>query len=217
VIEHSPTVREYRLLPEKQRRYEAGCFLQLALAQVTSSEVWPDSRTFSIASYGKDSMTLVIQKVGSFTTRIFDELRVGSRCTVKYPFGDLFDRRNANGRHVFIAGGLGVTPFLGLLDYFRESGGLDRVEMLFSVKRTEDLFFADRIRADLGDRARFFITREKVTGFADHRIRLEDIVSDVKDFKDVHYYVCGSKDFNAQLGAALRAADCGYVHMDEWE
>ena len=217
VVEHSATAREYRIVPERPRKYEAGSFLQLTLEQVTPSQVWPDSRTFSIASYGTGPMTLIIQKAGSYTSRIFDTLRPGVKCTIKYPFGELFDRRNADQRHVFIAGGLGVTPFLGLLDFFRETGGLDRVDLLYSVKREADLLHADRIRAGLGERARFFVTRESTGRCIDRRICLQDMVEGRADYREAHYYVCGSKEFNAQLSGALAGVGCGHVHMDEWE
>jgi ferredoxin-NADP reductase len=217
VVEHAADVREFRLSPDRPRRYEAGAFLQLALEPATASEVWPDSRTFSIASHGQDRMTLIVQRVGPFTSRMFETLRPGSRCTVKYPFGDLFDRRTADARHVLLAGGLGITPFFGMLDFFRASGGLDRVDLLYSVRREAELLYPDRLAADLGDRARFFVTREPPVRCSGRRFRADDAVACVPSPEEAHYYLCGSKEFIASLAADLAARGCRNVHRDEWE
>ena len=50
IIEHTTEIREYILKPYKYRRFEAGMFLQLTLEEVNSSDYWPESRTFSLAS-----------------------------------------------------------------------------------------------------------------------------------------------------------------------
>lgn len=75
VIKHNAEIREYELRLDKERRYNPGSFVQLTLDLVTASDIWPDSRTFSIASYKKGVMNfIIIKNVGEYTNRIFDEL-----------------------------------------------------------------------------------------------------------------------------------------------
>jgi len=217
VVDHAACVREYCLKLDKFRKYDAGSFVQLTLEQVTPSQVWPDSRTFSIASYSSEYITLIIQRVGYYTNRIFDELRLGSRCTLKYPFGDLFNKNHADDKHIFLAGGLGITPFFSLLDYFQQQEKQTNLHLLYSVKHTSDILYQDKITSALQNRAQYFTTREPESGYNSRRIVLEDILDISGENRDTHLYICGSKDFNDHFASILRSVGFSSIHMDEWE
>lgn len=59
IKEYSEDLREYIIKPEKYRRFDAGTFLQLALENVSASDYWPESRTFSMASaYNNKTKTI---------------------------------------------------------------------------------------------------------------------------------------------------------------
>lgn len=49
IIKHDSEIRELELRLDKERRYNPGSFVQLTLDLVTTSDIWPDSRTFSIS------------------------------------------------------------------------------------------------------------------------------------------------------------------------
>jgi len=215
VIEHKTDIREYVLSIDKERKYNPGSFVQLTLDMVTASDIWPDSRTFSIASYEKGSMRFIIKRVGSYTTSIFNELQVGSRCTIKYPFGDLFDRNTLHEKHLFLAGGVGITPFLGLSRYFEENILIDNVHLFYSAKYLHDVLHIDELKKMFGDRMELFITRERVDDSHNRRICIEDIsrVADVVS----NVYICGSKEFSAELSNQLATNGYKKIHMDEWE
>ena len=36
---------------------------------------------------------------------IFEELKEGDKCTIKYPFGDLYIKNSVDEKHLFLAGG----------------------------------------------------------------------------------------------------------------
>lgn len=215
VIEHQPNIKEYVLSIEKERKYNPGSFVQLTLETVTASDIWPDSRTFSIASWEKGIMRFIIKKVGYYTSRIFEELSIGSRCTVKYPFGDLYDRSTLWEKHLFLAGGVGITPFLGLSQYFVDNGLIDNVSLLYSVKHQEDAMHLKELIDRFSDRMQLFVTRENVNGCHCRRMCIDDIVN-VADVK-TNIYICGSKEFNAEIASLLAMNGYDKIHMDEWE
>ena len=215
VIKHKGYLREYVLSIEKERKYNPGSFVQLTLDSVTASDIWPDSRTFSIASYEMGSMRFIIKRAGYYTTRIFDELQIGSRCTVKYPFGDLFNRSTLDEKHLFLAGGVGITPFLGLSKYFENNGLAGGVRLFYSARYHDDLLHHDVLKRAFGDRLELFITRENIVGCHNRRICMEDIVR-VADVS-TNVYICGSKEFNADYSKQLFLNGYGNIHMDEWE
>lgn len=215
VIEHSKDIREYVVELEKERKYNPGSFVQLTLELVTASDIWPDSRTFSIASYEKGVMRFIIKNIGTYTSRIFNELDVGNRCTVKYPFGDLFNKNSINEKHLLLAGGVGVTPYLGLIEYFKTIDQINYVTLFYSVKHSDELLHYNDLKTFLGENLEVFTTRENSNQYHNNRITIDDInrVADV----DTNIYICGSKSFNSYYKSILQEDGYNKIHMDEWE
>ncbi len=222
VRDYGDEIKEFTLKLDKYRRFEAGTFLQLTLENVTASERWPDSRTFSISSYyNKDkTIRLIIKKVGEYTTKIFEELKEGSICTVKYAFGDftlpIFDTEN---ELIFIAGGTGISPFLSFLEYLEEEGGLDRVKLFYSARKKENFIHLDYIKNVLNENQLFlFSTREENTGMNNKRIELEyDVLKNIKNKEKAHYYICGSKEFILDFKNKLEENGITQIYIDEWD
>jgi ferredoxin-NADP reductase len=215
VIEHSKEIREYVLRLEKERKYNPGSFVQLTLDLVTASDIWPDSRTFSIASYEKGLMRFIIKNVGSYTSRIFNELNLGERCTIKYPFGDLFNKKTEYERHLFIAGGVGITPYFSLIKYFELKGLSKNIHLFYSVRFYDDLLHYESLKNTLGKNMEVFVTREKFDNCYNGRISIEDINRVAN--KETNIYICGSKTFNSDYKELLIKNGYTKIHMDEWE
>lgn len=215
IIEHRLGVREYVVRPEQVRHYNPGSFVQLTLDIVNASNIWPESRTFSIASYEKGIMRFIIKENGGYTTRIFKELRIGSKCTIKYPFGELFSKSTIEERHLLIAGGLGITPFLGLIDFHRNNGTINNVVVFYSVKYSNELLKLDFLEKTLGNNLVVFVTRENNKLYHHRHISIEDIKkkSDLK----TNIYICGSKAFSQNYYNLLIANHYVKVHMDQWD
>jgi len=214
IIYHNKNVREFIFILKKGRNYNPGSFVQLTLDLVTASDIWPDSRTFSIASFQKGFIRLIIKKQGYYTNRIFNELREGCFCTIKYPLGDLFDKKTLGEKHVFIAGGLGITPFLSLLEYFKSINKLDDISMLYSVKHENDLLYVSYIQEMLKDRLQIFITKEFTKKYNRRRLSVNDIIAISNKMSNI--YVCGSKSFNANIKNMLIDYEYERIHCDEW-
>lgn len=220
VNEISSIVREFILEPEKYRRYESGQFLQLSLENVTASEFWPESRVFSIAnSYDKSNpyMRIIVKKNGLYTSRMFDELIVGSSCTIKYSFGDMILPYEADDKKiVMIAGGLGITPFLGISQEIRKRD-IKNVKFLYSVKSVEEAFFLSEIESDLNhENISVFCTEKANSKHFNRKIEIQDIVSDVSDLDKTLFYVCGPKGFIENYTSELMAINAKNIYIDKW-
>jgi len=217
VIEHKKDIKEYILKLDKKRKYSPGAFVQLTLENVSASDIWPESRTFSIASYQNGMMRFIIKNVGIYTNRIFNELRVGKKCTIKYPFGELFDDKLIDENHIFIAGGVGVTPFIGLVEYFKSRDRLRNVNLFYSAKVECDLIHINELKESLKDHLKVFITKKKTSKYIERRMQISDIemVLDKKD--NSNFYICGPKEFNNEINILLISKGYTKIHMDEWE
>lgn len=73
--------------------------------------------TIASADSGERTISFQIKALGDYTRRLADRLRLGQEVKVEGPYGR-FDitRLNRKARQIWIAGGIGVTPFLAWLE-----------------------------------------------------------------------------------------------------
>ena len=212
---------EFTLKLDNYKWFEAGTFLQLTLKNVTASERWPDSRPFSIASYYNENKTmrLIIRKVGKYTTKIFEQLVVGATCTVKYAFGEfilpMFDKEN---EIICIAGGTGISPFLSFIECLEREGRIDRIKLFYSVRTQKDYIELDYIKNTISqDNLFLYCTGENVDYAKNERIKIEEILENVKDKEKADFYICGSNEFIADFKRELKENNIERINTDEWQ
>lgn len=218
IKEYNEEVREFTLKLEKSAYFDAGSFLQLTLEKEIGNR-WPESRNFSIASgYNKNGIVkLIIRKVGYYTSRIFEELSVGSFCTVKFSFGDfLLPFKKKNCSIICIAGGTGIAPILSFLEELKESNEQDRLKLVYVVKNSRELFGKNVIDSLPRNNIVLHSTREIIDGFEVGRPTMDSVNSLNPDFNNDYFYVCGGETFTKQFKKDLLAAGAGNVFTDEW-
>lgn len=72
----------------------------------------------SVSGMGEDTVDLTIRRVGKVTNEIFENY-VGDSFFIRGPYGNGFDIKNYKGKEiVVIAGGTGLSPVKGVVDYF---------------------------------------------------------------------------------------------------
>ena len=212
-------VREFILQVDEFENFEPGQFLQLTLQETTASANWPDSRTFSIASHlnNKKQIRLVIKRVGYFTSRIFEQLVPGKICFIKYAYGDfLLPMFDENERIHCIAGGTGIAPFLSFIECLAEGSNSQRLFLYYSARTRCEFVAKDYIETTLGSNANFYCTREVVDGVNSRYIEVDDILGNVINIRDEHFYICGSSAFISFFAAELRTKGVENIYTDEW-
>src|SRR5208282_1282012 len=86
-----------------------------------------------------------------------DQVKVGSRLEIAHPV-NLFGLDKIARKHLLIAGGIGITPFLAQLEDLH--GGSVPYELHYSVRSPEHAAFLVRLRAREGDRVRMYYDSE---------------------------------------------------------
>lgn len=115
---HAP-VEVVCALPASWPGHRAG---QFAFVRFDRSE---GPHPFTIASapdslgrseQGEALLRLVIKPLGDYTRTLGARLRVGQRVDIEGPYGRFDGHGNAQRQQVWVAGGVGITPFLALLE-----------------------------------------------------------------------------------------------------
>ena len=127
VVQGSSAV-QFDLLPTGRRiAFKPGQFGFLRMKAQGLREPHP----FTIAAAGSDDgrLSFVIRSLGDFTARLVAEVRVGMRAEVHAPYGR-FTRAVGAEREIWIAGGVGISPFIS---WMNDSGanGFERVTLFY--------------------------------------------------------------------------------------
>ena len=139
-----------------------------------------------------------------------DHVRVGSRLKIAHPV-NLFGLDKIARKHVLIAGGIGITPFLAQLDDLRgagATGGMAPYELHYSVRSPEHAAFLQRLRESEGDRLRMYYDSE------DQSIDYEGLLRGQP--LGTHVYVCGPAGMIDRVIATAHAAGWPDSHV-HWE
>ncbi len=108
------------------------------------------------------------------------------------------------GEGTFIAGGAGVTPFIAIFRFLKETSQLGNNKLLFSNKTSNDIILKEEFRDMLGENFINIITQEPAASpFIGGRIDKEFLMQHVKDFSQ-HFYVCGPDAFTESILQALK-------------
>ena len=137
----APGIVTLRLAPVDGRKLE---FLQGQFAMLCFPDE-PDPklkcRAYSVSSSATqtDHIDLTIKVVKEWTTRM-TSMPVGSVIQLKFPFGH-FTLENNDDPVAFIAGGIGVTPFVGMLRWIAASGSKKKAYLFYSAHTQSGLAF----------------------------------------------------------------------------
>lgn len=220
IKEYGSEIREYSLQLEKNYYFEAGTFLLLTLEKKEDYTRWPESRNFSIASAYNDEgiIKLIIRKVGTYTTRIFNELQVGSECMVKYAFGDFllpfFDQKSAI---CCIAGGTGIAPILSFCEQLKQNNMQNRLHVFYSFKNESEKIGLETLKAVIPEeQLHLFCTRQEISSIANCRVNWKDIKQIDFDYQSDHFYICGNEIFTYEFCVCLEKAGAENIYTDEW-
>lgn len=202
------------ITPDKMRRYQPGQFLQFSLDEFFYSQPWPESRTFSIASWGRDYLRILIKKTGKYTSRIFEEAVPGRRVSLKYPFGEFSLSENDNKAILCI--GAGISPFLSLLDYINKVESREEVFIFHTVPYRSYLVELDDIAQYENVHLLPFVTRESCE-FPRRRMLIDDVLSTLGENADhFTFYLCGSDGFLVSMQRGLRNNRMERVKSESW-
>jgi propane monooxygenase reductase component len=109
------------------------------------------SRSFSMANPpdrgGRFEFVIKVYPDGLFSRFLADRLRIGDRLEVEGPFGTFTLRESHTCALVFIAGGAGLAPVLGLLRSMADRGVERRAVFYYGARQVRDLCFVDELAA----------------------------------------------------------------------
>jgi len=137
------------VLSGKIKDYIPGQFVFL---QTKKNGKPSESHPFTLSSSPDDPEYRVsIKAVGDFTSEAIPSVQVGDEVYVEGPYGWFsYIRFPLSFSLVFVAGGIGITPFLSMLNFLSIQDPERKVRLIWGNKTEKDVGFRDELEEILG-------------------------------------------------------------------
>jgi NAD(P)H-flavin reductase len=191
IIDESPTIKSFVVVPEKPFKFETGQFVELTLPGEGEAPFTPSSSPAET-----DKMEITIMKAGRVTALLHD-CKSGQKIGLRGPFGNGYPVDDFAGKEVYIVGGgVGLAPirslFLTLVDRIKD---FKAVVCRYGARTPEDFICKDAL----------FGPWQKIGG-VDIKLTVDEANGNWKDNVGVVTTILDPKDVDA--GSAV-AVVCG--------
>jgi len=175
-----------------------------------------ESHPFTISSSpSEEVLRLTIKASGNFTRDLFTKLKEGTDAIIEGAYG-MFNYKTGGPKQIWIAGGIGLTPFLS---FIRDMDGnlAHDVNLYYTVRHPEEAIFVDELQAAAAKNPRLNVHIRYSA--KEGSLTIEDIVKNAGgDVKDHHVYICGP--WPMMQAFEKKFLDLGlpknYIHYEEF-
>jgi predicted ferric reductase len=193
------TTTEVSLRPVREPlAFVPGQFVVLSFGGTSGWQRHP----FSVTSAPSERRLAVsIKAVGDYTHDLHDKLQPGTPAKVAGPFGG-FDYTRGGHDQIWIAGGIGITPFMSWIRSL--DGSFDRrVDFYYSVRTEADALYLDEIEAAAGKHPTLqpIVVETEREGL----LTAEQAASGHSRGADVWVYMCGPPPMMTAFAEGFRA------------
>jgi ferredoxin-NADP reductase len=195
-IRLSQDVVEFVFAPERPLAFAAGQYMEWTLAHEH-----PDSRSvrryFTIASSPTEpDLRLGVKfyaPASSFKKRLF-AMQPGEQVVASQLSGDFTLPRDPTKKLVFIAGGIGITPFRSMVQYLIDKGERRPITVLYSARTSQDAVYRDlldRAERELGIKVVYVLNDASTRQGAVQTIDADTVMREVPDYQERTFYISG--------------------------
>ena len=181
-------------------------------SKVVSKEEHP----FSVASISDDgSMLLYIKSLGDYTSHL-ENIEAGAIAQVEGAYGSFGKVTTLNKPQVWIAGGIGITPFLSLAQALNETS--PNVNMFYSVEDRSQFVGQEMLDNMMKAKSNFkldnYVTKEH-GGF----ITAQYIQNVAGDLSNKEFFICGPSGMMSSLRKQLISSGVkkNNIHTEEFD
>lgn len=185
------------LTPEGQSiNHRAGQFAFISFPELGLNE--PHPFTISAAPNSSGSLRMTIAPLGDYTIRLMSRLEARALARVEGPFGHF---GAAKGEQIWIAAGIGITPFAAMASELKPGDG--PVTLIYSVRNRSQAAHLEELELIAQQKPNLsLILRESAV---EGRLTPNDVVSYISNIKSVTVLYCGPVALRNALRAGLRA------------
>ncbi len=191
--------------------FKPGQYVMLALYDKNDAkkEIW-QQRPFSIYSspLNKKLLQFAIKIQGEFTQKVAN-LKKGDTVGISNPTGFFTFNEKRMRDTVFLAGGIGITPFMSAIRYVSEKNLPNKITLLYSNKTEADIVFFEELktisRKHKNIQVIFILTKDTPTLWEGEKERIDKTMIEkyCSPFQEKYFSLCGPEIFMESLSTQL--------------
>ena len=219
----TPTSWELSFRPQRPVRFSAGQYMELTIPH-TGADARGHRRIFSIASSPSETDVVrfglnTAERSSSFKSALL-RLEPGEVVSATSVGGDFVLPKERATPLLFVAGGIGITPFISQLEELvASSADSHDVQVVYSASTPDELAYAPRL-AELGIPVHIVSASAPVplpvgwSYLGRSPLSLEQLTKAIPDVARRAAYISGPPSFVSSLRSTLRAAHVKSIHTD---
>lgn len=145
VVQETETIATFWFKPERPLRYVAGQFIELTIPH-DSPDDRGVKRWFTLSSApGHELVTITTKhadKPSTFKQHLWG-LKPGDTVDISEPMGDFVLPKDTSLPLVFVAGGIGITPFHSIVQWLTDTGQNRNITFIYSVHSESEVVFRE--------------------------------------------------------------------------
>lgn len=201
--------------------YLPGQFIYLTLEESMADSRGP-TRHFTIASSPTEDDLMVTTRIRaqSIFKKHLSEMKKGDTIEAEGPNGTfIVDEKEGHGPHVFLAGGIGVTPFRSFIKYSidKKTGGI--LHLIYSNKTKSEIAYHKELvkiaKENKNIKVDFTLTREKWDGLTG-RVDKKMLRKLIKNIKKSHFFVSGPPGFVNAMESVLEEVKSEEIRTEKF-
>lgn len=199
-IKLAPGIYEFVFQKNSKFTFTSGQYMEWTFGH-KNPDTRGNRRYFTLASSPtEDTIRLGVrlyEKPSSFKAS-FVEMAHGEKILAGGLAGDFILPKDKNEKLVFVAGGIGITPFRSMLKYLLDMNEKRDIVLLSINKISEDIVYKEifeKAKARFGIKIVYTLTEQVPTGWKGltGHLTSEMVKEQVPDFKDRTFYISGSQ------------------------
>ncbi len=214
---------EYTFAPQRPLRYEAGQYLEITLPHARA-DLRGTRRMFTISSAPEEKTvkitTRYVDRSSSFKTA-FRQLKVGQTISATAVRGDFVLPADVSQKLLFVAGGIGVTPFRSHIQSLLARNEKRDIVLLYAVRHANEVLFDDVIFTKASGVRVVVIANDAVSVRGKEYIQAPYVTDDVlvrvvPDIAQRRVYISGSPAMVAAVAKLARQHGARHVQTDDF-
>lgn len=201
----------------KSMSYKPGQFVYIKFTSDTSRTVRSEWHPFSISSHpGSDQLQLTVKGLGDYTKTLC-KLQAGAVAQIEGAYGRFSYKNFKNKKQIWIAGGIGITPFLSMAQSLPVNDDY-HIDLYYSVKTRSELIDFQKLANTSFIRHGNFTVYAFIGDEQEGRLGIDYVEQQSTGLDGKDFFICGPPPMMQSLRAQLKAKSVpgARIHSEEF-
>lgn len=155
--------------------------------------------TFTSTNYD-NYIEFILKRYSNTLSEVIFSLRAGDELILN----EMFSTVRYNGPGIFIAGGIGIVPFISIFRHLKLNNRIENNILIYSVKKSEDILGEKELKESLGDNCIITLTKKDNKRYNSGRITDSLLKEKISDF-NTNFYISGSDNFIIDIRKMIKS------------